>query len=104
MPSAIDLIGEQVLSKGGDKVSTSSFAEEGKVIGLYFSAHWCPPCRQFTPKLVEWYNKFKGTEKGKNLEMVFVSSDRDETSFNEYFEEMPWHAVPLADKDRKVGV
>ena len=28
-----------------------------KVFAIYFSAHWCPPCRGFTPKLAEWYTK-----------------------------------------------
>ena len=35
-------------------------------LGLYFSAHWCPPCKAFTPKLVETYNKVKAA--GKQLE------------------------------------
>jgi thiol-disulfide isomerase/thioredoxin len=31
--------------------------ENKKLIALYFSAHWCGPCRKFTPQLVEYYNK-----------------------------------------------
>src|ERR1700720_964634 len=31
--------------------------EKKKLIALYFSAHWCAPCRKFTPKLVEYYNR-----------------------------------------------
>ena len=27
-----------------------------QIYGLYFSAHWCPPCRKFTPQLVTYYN------------------------------------------------
>ena len=53
------------------------------MVGIYFSAHWCPPCRGFTPKLVESYNTMKAA--GKNFEIVFVSSDNDEAGFDEYY-------------------
>merc|ERR1712217_431652 len=69
----------------------------GKLIGLYFSAHWCPPCRGFTPKLAEIY---KNGLKDK-MEIIFVSSDRDEKSFNDYFGDMPWLALPYAKRAEK---
>ena len=28
-----------------------------QALALYFSAHWCPPCRGFTPQLAEWYKQ-----------------------------------------------
>ena len=86
------------------EVETSTFGSEGYVVGLYFSAHWCPPCRAFTPKLADWYNKLKGGEIGEKFEIVFLSSDRDEKSFNEYFGEMPWHAVSYKDREVKVSI
>jgi len=71
----------------------------GKTFGIYFSAHWCPPCRGFTPKLVENYKKLK--EAGKDFEIIFVSSDRGEDAFNEYFGEMPWLALPFSKRKEK---
>merc|ERR1719440_1325545 len=69
----------------------------GKCIGLSFSAHWCPPCRGFTPKLAEFY---KEGLKDK-MEIFFVSSDRDQASFDEYFAEMPWQALPYEKRSEK---
>merc|ERR1719440_1761873 len=69
----------------------------GKCIGLYFSAHWCPPCRGFTPKLAEFY---KDGLKDK-MEIFFVSSDRDQKAFDEYFAEMPWQALPYEKREEK---
>lgn len=67
--------------------------ETPKYTALYFSAHWCPPCRLFTPKLVEWYKEFKA--KHPQFELVFVSSDRDEAAMQKYIKDtgMPWPAV-----------
>lgn len=68
----------------------------GKNILLYFSAHWCPPCRAFLPKLIEAYQKIKA--KDEALEVIFISSDQDQTAFDEFFSNMPWLALPFGDK------
>merc|ERR1719440_1989938 len=62
------------------------------------SAHWCPPCLGFTPKLAEFYN---AKLKDLGLEVVFVSSDRDEAAFTEYANEQPWLALPYDKRDLK---
>jgi len=91
------LFGPQLLGKDG-LVSTSSALQGKKAIGIYFSAHWCPPCRGFTPQLGEWYNK---DLKEKGLEIVFVSSDRDEAAFKEYAGEQPWLSLPYDQRAKK---
>ncbi|XVE92417.1 hypothetical protein REPUB_Repub01dG0095200 [Reevesia pubescens] len=82
-----------VIGKDGAKVQVTDLV--GKTVLLYFSAHWCPPCRAFTPKLVEAYKTIKA--KDEAFEVVFISSDRDQSSFEEYYSEMPWLALPFGD-------
>jgi len=84
-----------VINGKGEQISTDTLTEN-PAIGVYFSAHWCPPCRGFTPKLVSTYNALKAA--GKKFEIIFASSDSDEESFKEYFHEMPWLAIPYKDK------
>ncbi|PIM99447.1 Thioredoxin, nucleoredoxin [Handroanthus impetiginosus] len=86
-----------VIGKDGVKIPVSDLV--GKTILLYFSAHWCPPCRAFLPVLMEAYKKIN--ENGNVLEVVFISSDRDQTSFNEFFSKMPWLALPFGDKRKQ---
>ncbi len=73
----------------------------GKTVALYFSAQWCPPCRAFTPVLVEAYNQWK--EQEKPIELVFVSSDRNAAAMASYMSDykMPWLAVPFEDGARR---
>merc|ERR1712072_1669069 len=85
---------QMVLANLGEELLAKT---SGKPIGLYFSAHWCPPCRGFTPKLAEHYN----TGLKEKMEIIFVSSDRDQESFDEYSKEMPWLALPYEKRDEK---
>uniref|UniRef100_A0A7N0ZSA8 protein-disulfide reductase n=1 Tax=Kalanchoe fedtschenkoi TaxID=63787 RepID=A0A7N0ZSA8_KALFE len=82
-----------VIGKGGIKVPVSDLV--GKTILLSFSAHWCPPCQTFLPKLIEAYTKIKA--KNEAFEVIFISSDRDQSSFDEYYAQMPWLALPFGD-------
>jgi len=98
-PTVWEAMGDEFMSGDGEMVELSAIrgeAHEGKVIGLYFSAHWCPPCTTFTPLLVKTYEKLKAD--GKEIEVVFVSSDKDMGQFREYFATMPWLAIPPGDK------
>lgn len=97
MAGLIELLGQKLLNKDGE-VDTAAALKEKKAIAIYFSGHWCPPCRGFTPQLAEWY---ENNLKAKGLEIVFVSSDRDESAFKEYFASMPWLAVPFSERQVK---
>lgn len=67
---------------------------------IYYSAHWCPPCRGFTPKLVDFYEK--ASRKHDNFEIIFVSSDRSEEAMADYMNEanMPWLALDYDQKKK----
>ena len=87
---------EGLTDKDGKPVTTEQLA--GKYIGIYFSAHWCGPCRAFTPKLV----KFRD-ENEKEFEVVFVSSDESESKRKEYMTEanMKWLAAKFKGENGK---
>ena len=93
-----ELFGDELRNSSEKKVSVDALAD--KTIGIYFSAHWCPPCRTFTPELVKFHKEM--TRKGKSFEIVFVSSDRDRNAMYSYMKEMDmaWLALPFGD-DRK---
>ncbi len=89
-------LGTNLLTKSGTK-PTSEVLEGKKLIGLYFSAHWCPPCRGeisfsclsydsfslsgFTPVLSEFYTDL--TVADPSIELVFISSDHGPSEFDE---------------------
>jgi thiol-disulfide isomerase/thioredoxin len=78
--------------------------ESKKYFLLYFSAHWCPPCRQFTPGLVNYYNDI--IAKHPEVELVFVSFDKSASGMETYMREMnmPWPAVAYDKRAMKSGI
>lgn len=94
----VQMFGDTLVSKDGE-VKTGDVVSGKSCVMIYFSAHWCPPCRGFTPQLAEAY---KGSEKaGQDTVIIFASSDRDQEGFDEYYAEMPWHAIPFSNSDAK---
>jgi nucleoredoxin len=93
-----ELFGDKLVKADGSEVSLDAL--KGKTIGIYFSAHWCPPCRQFTPVLVKTYNEL--VKSGKPFEIVFVSSDRSKEAMQGYMEEtgMAWTAIPYGSEQK----
>ncbi|CAF1253769.1 unnamed protein product [Didymodactylos carnosus] len=86
-----------LLDKNNQKVTLDSL--KNKYLGLYFSAHWCPPCRYFTPELTKLYNE--AIDANLAFDIIFVSSDEDKESFENYFNEMPWKALPYENRTIK---
>jgi nucleoredoxin len=68
-----------------------------KYFGLYHSAHWCGPCRKFTPELVNFYKQM--TAAHPEFEIVFVSADHSAFEMQQYMQltGMPWAALPYDD-------
>ena len=90
IPFSLSEFEDQLLSHEGNQTDSSYL--EGKYLGIYFSAYWCPPCQEFTPKLVEFRNK-----NVEDFEVVFVSSDFDQEEQFNYIKEakMKWLTLPI---------
>ena len=91
------VIGESFVDQEMKEVTFKDRVQEMKLIGLYFSAQWCPPCRGFTPKLAKAHEKWK--EQGHEVEIIYVSADQDEQMMTSYLKEDhgKWLALPFGD-------
>lgn len=64
-----------------------------KFYGIYFSAGWCGPCREFTPGFVDAYGKIR--EIYPEFEVVLVNLDQSAADMLAYMRDdhMPWPAL-----------
>ena len=97
--SVLKLLGKDVIAVNSAKIATAAdVIKTKKYLFVYKSAHWCPPCRVFTPKLVGFYNKYY--EAMGDFDLVFVSWDHSQSDMNGYMkgEKMPWVGLKLHSK------
>merc|ERR1711899_318480 len=81
--SVLDILADvQLFKKDKSTVSGKDALDGKKKVLVYFSAHWCPPCRHFTPMLKQAYDD---DLKEANVEVVFVSSDQNADGAFSYF-------------------
>ena len=86
-----DALEASVVDARGSTVDAAPLLETDYLL-FYFSAHWCPPCKVFTPRFVDFYNTHGG---GRHFQAVLVSSDKSEEKMLDYMREskMPWPAM-----------
>jgi nucleoredoxin len=98
------LKGDLVQYRNGIVHADDTALASKKLIAVYFSAHWCGPCRKFTPQLVEYYNRV--APQHPEFEIVFYSHDRSPADFETYMREtnMPWPAIDFPKLKGKQGL
>ena len=87
--------------KNGEILTNVKETLKGKLVAIYFSAHWCGPCRDFTPELKKFYNEIVREE--QNFEIIFVSGDKTDKDLQNYLNEEHgnWLYVPFGDENIK---
>jgi cytochrome c biogenesis protein CcmG/thiol:disulfide interchange protein DsbE len=77
------------------KVSLEDF--RGRVVVLNFWATWCPPCIEEMPSLVQMQQRMKG----KGVEVVAVSVDADQSSYQNFLKAHNIDLLTVRDPDQK---
>ena len=105
--SICELLGEQLLDHNSGTspenlgnwsnfdsqlTSTESALSDAKAVGLYFSAKGDAKCAKFNAMLLTSHAVYLKNDHG--IEIVFVSRDKTEEAFKEFYQPMRWKAVP----------
>ena len=91
LPSLNTSDGSSVLQ---DDVLSDSL--KGKRVALYFAAGWCPMCTSFEPSLLQF--REAAVSSGKDMEIIYVPSDRSEADVIKRTKAMNMISVPFGEK------
>lgn len=91
------------LTDEGEAVVDLKETLENKVVGLYFTTSWSPPCAEFTPILHDVYQQL--IQRKMRLEIIHISCDKDIGGMRESLEKfgVRWPYVGFGDKQIRCG-
>ena len=95
------LLGSQLLQQKHLK-PTKALLRDKEILALYYGAHWAPPCRVFTERLIEFYEQIDLVF--ANFGVVFISDDGNEEHFERNYALMPWFALPYNEEEIKLNL
>eukprot|EP00438_Fugacium_kawagutii_P002871 Skav222165 [mRNA] locus=scaffold3048:77360:86688:- [translate_table: standard] len=93
-------LGDLIRCETSEVISATQLTND--LIGLYFSASWCPPCQYFVHILGQGYKVIRETHGPQAMEVIMVPLDVDEKLWELHMSKMPWLSIPL--KSREVIV
>ena len=92
------MFGKTLLTNAsGSTDSTTKLLSKGAkkgLVAIYFAAGDDKTCQEFTPTLIDFYKAVSPDE----IEIVYVSSDKNATEFNSYYGQMPWLSMLVSDE------
>ena len=91
-PALREFFGDELLTDEGQEADLSEL--NGKIIAIYFSASWCPPCRAFSPLLAKLEKELQ--DQGKPFALVLVGCDQTRQKSLDYMKshDMTGYLVP----------
>mmetsp|Transcript_24611 Transcript_24611/g.37457 ORF Transcript_24611/g.37457 Transcript_24611/m.37457 type:complete len:189 (-) Transcript_24611:332-898(-) len=92
--AALESLPSLKTSDGSDMKAEELAGElKGKRVALYFAAGWCPMCTSFEPSLLK-FREAAGSA-GKDVEIIYVPSDRSEEDVIKRTTAMGMISVPI---------
>ena len=72
-------------------------ALENEIVGMLFSASWCPPCQDFVTFLNQVHKELRN--RNCAFQVVYLSCDKSEDEMKQYVSQKHgnWYMLPYAD-------
>ena len=87
----LEYLGNALIAENGVTTTPTSNLDQIPILGLLFSAKWCPTCKIFNKKLTKIYESVN--RESRLFEIVQISSDLALEEYQSELKTVPWLGV-----------